>query len=482
MVVIYVAVIIIAFTAASGILSSMVEQFLVLQRTQEHIDEASLFADTLLPLLDLPNSPTLLYNEAVNWTRQHGGRLVFLDADAVVRMDTASLSNGYKLPYREVREIILNDEPSAYGFHRVPAALAQTDAQRSQGSYKWAVNCCLPIENGGDFIGVLLYSVSIQQVKDSVSLVINNIIILFLVAALAIGLITLLVSNWLTRPIITLTTAMQRVGMQGYGERVKVRGGDEFSTLAEAFNIMSEKLEHHDKLRNEFVSNASHELKTPLSTMKILSETMLYAENPSENMAKEFFSDINSEVDRMTQIINDLLRLVQVEGAERALNIQNIDFEALVQGVMKRLIPLAKQKGIRLEKKLLPVYIYGDRLMIDQVVTNLIDNAIKYTEKGSVAVTLKPDGNFAVLTVHDTGEGIPKEYIPRLFERFYRVDKARSRATGGTGLGLSIVERIVSMHGGFISVDSVVNKGSTFTVRLPLKQTEGVKNEAEKSD
>ncbi|MDR1619670.1 MAG: GHKL domain-containing protein, partial [Clostridiales bacterium] len=145
-----------------------------------------------------------------------------------------------------------------------------------------------------------------------------------------------------------------------------------------------------------------------------------------------------------------------------------VDLEELINRVMRRMAPLAQKKGIRLEKKLTRVEIEADELRIDQVISNLVDNALKYTEKGSVSVTLRQDGAFAVVTVRDTGIGIPEESIPRLFERFYRVDKARSRDTGGTGLGLSIVERIVALHGGAIHVESAVGTGATFTLRLPL--------------
>jgi two-component system phosphate regulon sensor histidine kinase PhoR len=146
---------------------------------------------------------------------------------------------------------------------------------------------------------------------------------------------------------------------------------------------------------------------------------------------------------------------------------------------VQRLTPLAQQKGLQIENKLTPLAIDADERRIEQVISNLIDNAIKYTDKGKITVTLRQEGAQAVMSVRDTGIGIPKEALPRLFERFYRVDKARSRGTGGTGLGLSIVERIIALHGGYIHVDSVVGRGTVFTVYLPVSHVEHAKEDRE---
>ena len=235
---------------------------------------------------------------------------------------------------------------------------------------------------------------------------------------------------------------------------------------------MSEQIQDHERVRNEFVSNASHELKTPLATMKLLSESILYEDNPDPAVMKEFFSDINSEVDRLTGIINDLLELVRYDSVTSELKIGSIRLDELAQRVVRRLAPLAAKKGLTQETKLSPVLIEGDESKLEQVMMNLIDNAIKYTDKGKISVTVKQDGANAVFSVKDTGIGISEEAQPRLFERFYRVDKARSRASGGTGLGLSIAQRIVAMHGGYIDVQSALQKGSTFTITLPVRREE----------
>ena len=181
-------------------------------------------------------------------------------------------------------------------------------------------------------------------------------------------------------------------------------------------------------------------------------------------------NDINKEIDRLSRIISDLLTLVHMDGGETQMKTEPVSLSDLISDTMKRLAPLARERGIELESTVREdVVCMVDSNKFQQVVYNLVDNAIKYTSRGGhVKVELSKAGKKAILKVSDTGMGIPKEDQIHIFDRFYRVDKARSRETGGTGLGLSIVKQIVTMHGGNISVVSEEDKGSTFTVELPI--------------
>lgn len=206
--------------------------------------------------------------------------------------------------------------------------------------------------------------------------------------------------------------------------------------------------------------------------MKLLSESILYEENPDPAEMREFFEDVNHEVDRMSNVITDLLRLVQFDEAEPTIHREPIKLNELVDRVAARLRPMAEAKGIALNCNGTDTIVLGEQTKLEQAVVNLIENAIKYTDAGKIEVFVKHTADEALVIVKDTGIGIPEDAIPHLFERFYRVDKARSRGTGGTGLGLAIVERIITLHGGFISVESEPNKGSVFTVHLPLPMGE----------
>ena len=311
-----------------------------------------------------------------------------------------------------------------------------------------------------------------QDVEDSVTEIIAKSTIAFSAVAVAMAGLSFALSSVVTKPIIELTNAIRRMGKQGGGVRVEVKGTDEMAELGHAFNRMSEQIEAHDRVRDEFVSNASHELKTPLATMKLLSESILYEENPNPELMREFFQDVNHEVDRLSRVISDLLRLVQIDETEREMQSAPVQLDNIARRVIERLKPLAEQKGITLCSALQETTVMGEAMRLEQAATNLIENAIKYTDNGSVTVIVSICGEEALLSVKDTGIGIPEEAQEHLFERFYRVDKARSRGTGGTGLGLAIAERVITLHGGYIDVKSKLGEGSTFTVHLPLLRWE----------
>ena len=254
--------------------------------------------------------------------------------------------------------------------------------------------------------------------------------------------------------------------------RVPVKGSGELRRLSETFNTMSEKLEMLDKSRNQFVSNASHELKTPLATMKILLESIIYQPDMDAGMRTEFLTDINKEIDRLNLIIGDLLTLVSMDSKTMRLNRTTFSLAQVVTDTAHRLSLVMEKRHQELKLQLADrCDMYADCAKLSQVVYNLMENASKYTQEGGVIrVRLIRSGRDAILTVSDNGPGIPKEDQSHIFDRFYRVDKARSRETGGTGLGLSIVHQMVLMHGGTVSVDSEEGNGATFTVELPIHQ------------
>ena len=215
-------------------------------------------------------------------------------------------------------------------------------------------------------------------------------------------------------------------------------------------------------------------MKTPLSSIKVLSESILLNADAPREMYVEFLQDITNEVDRMTEIINDLLTLVRLDQKEVPVEFKEISLNQLVQDVVKRLMPLAEHNNITLElEETQAVTAEADGMKLSLAVSNLVENAIKYTDAGgSVKVTLDCDHQNAFLTVSDTGIGMAEEELSKIFERFYRIDKTRDRQTGGTGLGLSITHSTVLLHDGSIKVTSKENEGTTFVVRIPLTHEE----------
>ena len=470
MVGVYLLITVLALVAISGTVSGLMEEFLVSQRTKTQLEATAELAQDIAGDLYVTDTDELFFYIEER-AQSMGGRVLVLDSDSVVQMDTASRQNGSLLPYREVREVLRGGKDSAYGFHHILRRSEEGIFTFNEESI-WAVYYTVPLIRDGAITGAVLFSASIQDVVDSLMAVTQRITIVFVIVVVAMIIAVSILSGWLARPIAELTSAIRRMGTQGY-VRVDVKGSSEIAELGNAFNRMSERIEDHDRTRNEFVANASHELKTPLATMKLLSETILYQDNPDPALMKEFFGDINHEVDRLTRIVSELLKLVQEDSSAGGLNFETVRLDSLVDGVCGRLTALAENKNITLRTHLEPVEMQGDSMRLEQIIVNLVENAIKYTDEGSVDVSVSDEGEWAVFTVKDTGIGIPEESIDHLFERFYRVDKARSRSTGGTGLGLSITEKLINLHGGSIEVRSKLGEGSTFTVQLPVRQRGG---------
>lgn len=229
------------------------------------------------------------------------------------------------------------------------------------------------------------------------------------------------------------------------------------------------ELRRLEKVRTDFVANASHELRTPIASIRSMAETILHEDGLPQETRDRFLSRIIFEVDRLTDVSEDLLVLSEAESQKNKA--ESLDLADLVRYVAQDFIPRAKEKSLEFNLNAPEtLLLYGDEGQLMQVVRNLLSNAIRYTNSGSVTVTLSKSENEAILEVKDTGIGISSEHFPRIFERFYRVDRARSRETGGTGLGLSIVKHIVTAHGGSIAVESELNFGSAFRVTLPLKR------------
>jgi signal transduction histidine kinase len=233
-----------------------------------------------------------------------------------------------------------------------------------------------------------------------------------------------------------------------------------------------DELQRVNKIRRDFVANVSHELKTPATSLRLLAESLEEIIDEDPIQARLFAAQLKKETERFSQLINDLLDLTRLESQERVENPVSVDVRSVLMTVLARMRRVARKKNITLQWKRFgraaQYTVRGDETQLTSMFTNLVDNAVKYTPPGGrVEVTGGFEGSEIVIRVSDTGIGIPEEKLPRIFERFYRVDKARSKETGGTGLGLSIVKHIAENHGGRVTVESTLGEGSDFTVYLP---------------
>jgi signal transduction histidine kinase len=234
----------------------------------------------------------------------------------------------------------------------------------------------------------------------------------------------------------------------------------------------SDELQRVNKIRRDFVANVSHELKTPATSLRLLAESLEETIDEDPVQARLFAAQLKKETGRLSQLINDLLDLTRLESQERVENPVPVDVRSVLMTVLARMRRAARKKNTTLQWKRFgraaQYTVCGDETQLTSMFTNLVDNAVKYTPPGGqVEVTGGCEDSEVVIRVSDTGIGIPEGKLPRIFERFYRVDKARSKETGGTGLGLSIVKHVAENHGGRVTVESVLGEGSTFTVYLP---------------
>ncbi|NLB40709.1 MAG: cell wall metabolism sensor histidine kinase WalK [Clostridiales bacterium] len=400
-------------------------------------------------------------------------RVLILNKNGIVEQDsyqsTTLLRRSLIEDYQEVSEVLEGISVPARDLYISTGEPAE---------YKRVLYASAPITHYTEgIIGMVFLSASLDAIELILGDIRTTITFFSATISLSIILISLILSGFITHPIKELTASITKMSKGHLNQRVNIRGSGELKQLGEAFNVMSEQLENLDNSRNEFVSNASHELKTPLSAVKVLAESLLNMDVEDPDIYKEFLTDINFEIDRLNAIITDLLVLVQMDKEETGrthFKREPVLLNELVQRTMKGLKLLADQKHIRLELfSEEEVIVPGDRLKLQQVVSNIIDNGIKYTpEGGRVTIGVYNTPNYGVVKVSDTGYGIAPEELGHIFDRFYRIDKARSRSTGGTGLGLSIAKRIIILHNGDIRVQSVENKGTTFRIELPYDNQE----------
>ena len=289
----------------------------------------------------------------------------------------------------------------------------------------------------------------------------------FMICAVAL-VMSVIVSGAITRRIAALLRAIRIVREGEYGHRVVIKGGDELSQLAGEFNELTGRLQTTEEVRRRFVSDASHELKTPLASIRLLTDSILQTGDMDPATVKDFVSDIGEEAERLTRISEKLLTLTRMDSAVAVAEVP-VDVKRVVEKVEHMLTPLADEGEVTVETDLQEdCMVLATEDDLYQIAFNLMENAVKYNlPGGSVTVTLRGAGDLVTLTVEDTGVGIPEEDLGKVFDRLYRVDKARSRAAGGTGLGLSIVRDTVRQHGGAVTVRRRESEGTCFEVAFP---------------
>ncbi len=328
------------------------------------------------------------------------------------------------------------------------------------------------IVKGDNIEGVLIYRVSLEDVHKTVANQIKVSLVILFIMIIIDGLIISFISKRSVRDINNINEKIMHTALGNFQDRLpEDEGFIEAQVLSENYNEVLDKLSIIDQTRSEFVSNVSHELKTPITSMKVLAESITQNETANVDDYKEFMVDIVDEIDRETKIINDLLTLVRTDSNKNEMNFEDADINDMMESIIKTVNPLANARGITLSyDSFKEVTAKVDAVKLSLAISNLIENAVKYNiDNGWIKCSLNADNKYFYIKVADSGVGIPDDAKDRVFDRFYRVDKARSRDTGGTGLGLSITRSIVNAHKGTIKLYSESGKGTTFTVRIPIE-------------
>ena len=335
-----------------------------------------------------------------------------------------------------------------------------------------ASKAATPIMSYGTLIGcVYMMEYDVQQ-GALIKTLQNNTFTLTLILEVFVIIFALIFSTTFTKRLRKIMVSMRIIREGDYTHRVNMGGNDELTVLGQEFNDLVERLKTSEQKRSNFVSDASHELKTPLASIKLLSDSILQNEMDIETV-REFVGDIGNEADRLNRMSQKLLSLSRIE-SQADSDCEIVYIAPTINRVIRMIGAIAAENHITIETDLVddcPILILEDDLY--HIIFNLMENGIKYNSAGgALKVSVHRSEENAVLTVRDTGYGIPEESLSHIFERFYRVDKARSRKSGGSGLGLSIVRNMVERNHGQISVSSVVNEGTCFTVIFPIFDTE----------
>ncbi len=346
------------------------------------------------------------------------------------------------------------------------------DTLKSYETKKGYAEVMVPIleEGGKDCQGIVMAFISTEDIAMTQLAIREKSQTLYVIFAILAVSIAWGLSSLLTKPFKVFNEAIRHMADGHLDEKIPVEGYVEMQTMASVINDITAKIQAVEDSRQEFVSNVSHELKTPITSMKVLADSLLSQEGVPAELYREFLVDIAAEIERENKIINDLLALVKMDKKASALNITTVDINELLEMLLKRLRPLAAKRNIEIVfESFRPVSAEIDEVKFSLAFSNLVENAIKYNvDNGWIRVSLNADHKFFYVKIADSGVGIPEDCQDQIFERFYRVDKARSRETGGTGLGLSITRNAILMHKGAIKLYSKEGEGTTFTIRIPL--------------
>ena len=438
------------------------ERRAVFEKTVDTTNRCRAMANHIVELGYSSESDNSEISEELNQLSEFlSARVLVVDSDYRVIFDTYSMSVGKTLISKEIVDCFTE------------GVSASNRDRKNQ-----FIEMTVPVtDNTGEasVIGVMVTSVPTASISDSLAVLKRQTSIFEITMAIFVFVISLVLSQFLIRPFDKISRAIGSV-REGFDmDPISIPDYLETEAITNAFNSMMKRMKKVDDSRETFVANVSHELKTPLASMKVLSDSILSSEDVPVETYREFMVDIGDEVDRENKIINDLLSLVKMDRNADTLNTELCNINELVEKILKMVRPIAQSSNIEITlESAREVNAEVDRTKFSLAIMNLVENAVKYNKNGGwVKVRIDADHQLFTVEISDSGVGIPKDSLDHIFERFYRVDKSHSREIGGTGLGLSIARSAILLHRGAVKAESREGEGAVFTVRVPIKSAAG---------
>ncbi|MBN1934162.1 MAG: HAMP domain-containing protein [Anaerolineae bacterium] len=508
----YLAVIVVAMGLSGFLLLSLLDRYFMEAMEQSLIAQAQIIAQALIPgaqtvegnLASDPASNTLMQQQLRNYRVETENvappsGLFPLSSLDMSYLGSASLELSAQLETRirvlDVNGVVLVDSAGELQGVSLKSDALVADALRGQyaqavdrAGYVAQMHVAVPVTVEGQLVGAVYLSQTLRDVSTVLSDMRTRWLISVAVALVLSGAVGLILSGAIAQPLRRLTIAAGRVAEGQLDQQVPVRSRDELGRLSQAFNEMTARLKAARQMQTDFVANVSHELRTPLTSVKGLVETLQDGAVNDVQVRDRFLGTVAGETDRLIRLVNDLLLLSRVDSEALTLHKTEIDLLPLIRAAVDQLAPQAKAQGITVRIAAGPdiPFVQADPDRLTQVLLNLLDNALKYSPPGGV-VTVQVSRNQVLasklagknlvsprlgemihIQVRDRGAGIPPDDLPHIGERFYRADKARSRAQGGSGLGIAIARALIELHGGTLRIDSVAGQGTTTTLTLPI--------------
>lgn len=452
----YVAVILISMILLSVYILGALTDNLYNSERVKLFAKANIISDLITTTDDIDEYTRYSVNQILSGSNM---RSIIVDADYFAYFDSSEDSDiiGKVVMRESINKCMKNGE--------------QASSIRVNNNEATMMSVAVPLLDGEKLAGSVYLVESLTDADMTIRNIRKNLIVFAIIISILVAILSLGLSIMTTAPIDNFISVSKEISKGNFNMKAKEKGTLELVEMAKALNYMSAELNDYEENRKKFVSDVSHELKTPLATIKLICDSIVTTDNPEPEMIQDFLGDLSDEVDRLTRIVERLLTLTKMDANQNSVALTPVDFEVMVNAIVRKLMPNAEAKDIVLFPDftafgLEPMMLDYDKIW--EAVYNIVDNAIKYTpEGGFVKVGLALDNKKVIIRVEDNGPGIPIEEKDKIFERFYRLDDSRARDTGGTGLGLAIAREAILLHGGEISVENSAEGGSIFVISLP---------------